>query len=153
MNNLLKTSLLSVGLISILGLTACQSTSHTTQAKTERGMHSEHQLRDGAYHRGENHRGENHHRTDRRSEHHARGERRMPLTEEQRAQMEKMHAERKAQYEAMQKACEGKAGQNISVQLGEKTLTGSCQVHFRPDHPQSRVVPQVTSTNTVQTTS
>lgn len=146
MNKLLKISLMSVGLVSVLGLTACQSTPQASQAKSERSHATEHHFN------GENQRDRRHH-----AEHHARGEgqrggegrhnerHRAPLTEEQRQKFEQTRAERQVQRETLLKSCEGKAGQSISVQISGKTIEGTCQVHFRPNKPE-RVAPTPNTT-------
>lgn len=142
MKNLIKASLLSVGILSVMGLTACQSNPQQAQAKQQMQNKGERQF----------------HKDERRHEH-ARGhhhqqrhfggrgdDRRTPLTAEQRAEFEKKRTERLAQHQAQRaaiaKACEGKAGQNITVKIGEKSIEGSCQVQFRPTRPE-RLTPKV----------
>ncbi|EHU3265767.1 hypothetical protein [Acinetobacter baumannii] len=52
----------------------------------------------------------------------------------------KHRAERKARFEQIQKACEGKAvGQTVNVQVGDKTLEGTCNLRFEPKRPQPPV--------------
>ncbi len=58
------------------------------------------------------------------------------LSPEQRAEWEKRHAEHRAYFEQMHKACEGKkAGQSIQLKLGEKMIEGSCELKFQPKQP------------------
>ena len=127
MKKSIKASLVVVGLTSLLGLTACQSTPQASQAKAQNVTKSERHFKgEGRHHfKGHNYR---HH--DFRGQ---RGElRRGPLTEEQKATFEKLRADRQAKFEALQKACEGKAGQDIAVKFGENTIEGTCQVNFKP---------------------
>ncbi|MCU4358334.1 hypothetical protein [Acinetobacter ursingii] len=57
------------------------------------------------------------------------------LTPEQRA-------ERQAQFEQIQQACVGKvAGQAIQVKMGDKTIDGTCQLHFKPNKMDNRMMP------------
>ena len=133
MKTIVKTALVSVGLVSVLGLTACQSTSQVQKdkvAKSERGYKG-----DARGHFSKEHR---HHHAMRGEGRHGMPMRRGPVSAEQKQQFEKMHAERKAKVEALQKACDGKAGQNISVKIAEQTFTGTCQVNFRPDRPKPK---------------
>lgn len=65
------------------------------------------------------------------------GSRMNEMTEEQRAQIqqqfEQKRAERKAQWDAVQKACAGQpADKAIQVKLGDKLLDGKCVVKFQP---------------------
>lgn len=122
MNNMLKATVATISLVSVLGLTACQS----QQAAPEK---------DG--HRGPE-RGEMHHKKG--GEY--RGEKRKALTAEQKAEMKKRHEERKATMQALEKACEGKAGQAISVKIGEQTFDGKCEVRFKPNRPDPKQAPQ-----------
>ena len=40
-------------------------------------------------------------------------------------------------FEEIQKACEGKAnGQAVNVQVGDRTLEGTCNLRFEPKRPQ-----------------
>lgn len=49
------------------------------------------------------------------------------MTPEQRAQ-------RQAEFEQLQKACDGKAaGQPVQLQLGNQTVTGTCEMRFKPN--------------------
>ncbi len=119
MNHLAKAVVLSLGLTAMVGLTACQSSSATAPGTAHQlPEHPKHHRKpfDGDFKR-------KHQLTD--------AER-----TQKRAEMEQRHTERKAHFEALQKACEGKAGQNISVTIGEKTVEGTCEVHFRPNKPQ-----------------
>ena len=59
------------------------------------------------------------------------------LTEEQRAEKQKLReqvkAERDAQRQAITTACQGKShGQNLQIKLGEQSINGQCQVRFKP---------------------
>ena len=141
MKNIVKTAVISVGLVSVLGLTACQNTPQDTRAQGHKMPKSE-KMKDARPHfaKQDRHQGM-------RGEFRGHEGRKKPLTAEQKAQIEKMFAERKANMQALQQACEGKAGQNISVKIGDKTMTGTCQVNFRPDRPQAKTpVPAATST-------
>jgi hypothetical protein len=64
------------------------------------------------------------------------------MTEEQKAAMQTRRAERQATMEALQKACEGKVGQTISIKVGEKTFDGTCQVRFKPTRTDKTVTDQ-----------
>ena len=133
MKTIAKTALVSMGLVSVLGLTACQSTSQVQKdkaAKSERGYKG-----DARGHFSKEHR---HHHAMRGEGRHGMPMRRSPMTAEQKQQFEKMQAERKAKVDALQQACDGKAGQTISVKIGEQTFNGKCQVSFRPDRPQPK---------------
>ena len=46
--------------------------------------------------------------------------------------MQQQHSERRAHYEALNKACEAKVGQTIKITLDDKTYTGQCNVKFHP---------------------
>lgn len=62
------------------------------------------------------------------------------FTPEQKAAWEQHRAERKARFEQIQKACDGKAnGQTVNVQVGDKTLEGTCNLRFEPKRPQPPV--------------
>lgn len=47
---------------------------------------------------------------------------------ERQAHMKKMHEMRAV----MNRACEGKSGQTISVNVGDKTIQGTCETVFEP---------------------
>lgn len=76
------------------------------------------------------------------------GPRMKDMTEEQRAQIqqqfEQKRAERKAQWEAVQKSCVGQAdGKAIQVKLGDKLLDGKCVVKFQPQFNAENKMPSV----------
>lgn len=53
---------------------------------------------------------------------------------EQRKQMKKMHAEQREGMKKMKAACEGKAaGTTAQVNMGEKTIDGTCNLVFKAD--------------------
>ena len=140
MTKLLKASLLSVGILSVMGLTACQSTPQSANAKQQM-----HQKGDRYAHHGDRKHWQGH------SGHHEKHMRmhkseRTPLTAEQRAEFEKKRTERLAQHQAQRdaitKACEGKAGQKVSLQVSNKTIEGTCEVQFRPTRPE-RLNPRI----------
>ena len=138
MKKIVKTALLSVGIVSVLGLTACQNAPQDARAKGQ-PMPKPGQQFDGKGRHFEKH--GHHHAMRGEFRHGGQDFRRGPMNAEQKAKFEKMQAERKAKFDALQKACEGKAGQNISVKIGEQSFTGTCQVNFRPDRPQPKTVP------------
>lgn len=116
MNKALKTTMLGLGILSVMGLTACQNQATTKQITTEKSP--EHLPRHMMH-------------KDFDRDH-------MPrLSKEERIkfqqQRQQHHAESKAKHDALQKACEGKAGQNITVKIAEQTFTGKCEVFFQPD--------------------
>lgn len=64
------------------------------------------------------------------------------LTPEQRADMQQRRAERKAEFEQIQKACTGQAvGQTIQVKMGDKTIDGTCELRFKPSKMNDRMAP------------
>ncbi|MBJ9903444.1 hypothetical protein [Acinetobacter bereziniae] len=74
------------------------------------------------------------------------GPRMKDMTEEQRAQIQQefaqKRAERKAQWDAIQKSCAGQTdGKAIQVKIGDKTLAGQCVVKFQPDFKADRAMP------------
>ncbi|MFV5661729.1 hypothetical protein VXR58_16220 [Acinetobacter pittii] len=109
-----KIALFSAAIVTMGSLAACQST--TQPPKPEHGM-----MQNGPR--------EGHHRMKHRE-----------FTPEQKAAWEQHRAERKARFEQIQKACDGKAnGQPVSVQVGDKTLEGTCNLRFEPKRPQPPV--------------
>lgn len=155
MNPSIKIGLLSLGLFALVGLTACQNTPSQNQAQHNKMMTGEHHR-----HTHPNDRRGLHHR-DGASQHHYRGfdrhhDRRGAMTTEQRATFEKLRAERQtqrtAQRQAMQQACAGKIGQEITIKFGEKMITGTCQVNFRPTRSQPSTPVQPATPNTLPTT-
>lgn len=162
MNPSIKVALLSVGLLSLMGLTACQSTPTHTQTQQNKVA------------KGEEHRyGDRHHHAHDRRGMHARAahaqhlqhrgfsgpgeDRRAPMTAEQRGAFEKVRAERQAQRtahrQAIQDACAGKIGQEIAIKIGEKPVNGTCQVNFRPTRsPQTATPVQIAPQGTTPVT-
>ena len=138
MTKLLKASLLTMGIVSVMGLTACQSTPQQSQAK----QHTPNGERHFKGPHGQWHGADRHHKGPRAHD------RRAPLTAEQRAELDKKRSERLAQYQAKRdaiaKACEGKVGQTIAIKVGEKTVNGTCQVNFKPE----RLTPQKVENST-----
>lgn len=66
------------------------------------------------------------------------GPRMKDMTEEQRAQIKQefaqKRAERKAQWDAIQKSCAGQTdGKAIQVKMGDKIIDGKCVVKFQPE--------------------
>ncbi len=57
------------------------------------------------------------------------------MTEEERAALKEQMQQRRANHQALNDACKDKAGQTLSMKVGEQTVTGQCEVHFRPDRP------------------
>ena len=114
--NTLKIAVASLGLVSIVGLAACQSQPKPADHADRKEMRGDHKHRFDKGHKKDGHRFEKH----------------KAMTEEQKAAMQTRRAERQATMQALQKACEGKVGQTISVKVGEKTFDGTCQVRFKP---------------------
>ncbi|QNX09261.1 hypothetical protein IC784_03100 [Acinetobacter seifertii] len=105
-----KIALFSAAIVTMGSLAACQSMNQPP--KPEHGM-----MQDG------------HHRMKHRE-----------FTPEQKAAWEQHRAERQARFEQIQKACEGKAnGQAVNVQVGDRTLEGTCNLRFEPKRPQPPV--------------
>ena len=76
------------------------------------------------------------------------GPRMNEMTEEQRAQIqqqfEQKRAERKAEWDAIQKSCAGQpVGQAIKVKLGDKLLDGKCVVKFQPQFNTNDQMPAI----------
>ncbi|MDR2251062.1 hypothetical protein [Acinetobacter sp.] len=106
-----KIALFSAAIVTMGSLAACQSTPQMSNS-------DHHMMQDGPQ--------DGHHRMKHRE-----------FTPEQKAAWEQHRAERKARFEQIQKACEGKAnGQTINVQVGDKTLEGTCNLRFEPKRPQ-----------------
>jgi len=106
-----KIALFSAAIVTMGSLAACQSTPQTSNS-------DHHMMQDGPR--------DGHHRMKHRE-----------FTPEQKAAWEQHRAERKARFEQIQKACEGKAnGQAVNVQVGDKTLEGTCNLRFEPKRPQ-----------------
>lgn len=77
---------------------------------------------------------------------HRGGMRMHDMTEEQRIEVQKQfeqkRTERQAQWNTIQKSCEGQTnGKTVQVKVGEKTLGGTCVVKFQPQQP----IPQATA--------
>lgn len=77
------------------------------------------------------------------------------MTEEQRIQVKQeltqKRAERQAQWETIQKSCEGQEnGKMVQVKIGEKTLSGTCVVKFQPQKPlQQNLTPTAPAATTI----
>lgn len=73
--------------------------------------------------------------TDKNSHSMMHGKHHHKMSPEQREKMQKMREQRKALHEQMQKACDGQAiGHNTQIQIGDKSIDGSCNLVFQPDH-------------------
>lgn len=56
-------------------------------------------------------------------------------TTEQKQQHQTQRTERRQAFAQMQKACDGKKmGENVQLQVGDKSIAGQCQMTFKPDH-------------------
>ena len=128
--NTLKIAVASLGLVSIVGLAACQSQPKPADRADlhpeRKEMRGDHKHRFDIGHKKDGHR----------------FDKRKAMTEEQKAAMQTRRAERQATMQALQKACEGKAGQTISVKVGEKTFDGTCQVRFKPTRMDKTIADQ-----------
>ena len=124
--NTLKISVASLGLVSIVGLAACQSQPKPTDHPDRKEMPGDHKQHFVKGHKKDGHR----------------FDKRKAMTEEQKAAMQTRRAERQATMQALQKACEGKVGQTISIKVGEKTFDGTCQVRFKPTRTDKTVTDQ-----------
>lgn len=63
------------------------------------------------------------------------------FTPEQRAEMQQRRAEREAQFAQIQQACTGKTiGQSVQVTLKDKTIDGTCELHFKPNPSNERLM-------------
>ncbi|WP_130804433.1 hypothetical protein [Acinetobacter ihumii] len=114
MNKISKVAMLTATIITMGSLAACQSTSAPEPRQDRAMMQGDH----GKHFK------------------------RHKLTPEQRAEMQQHRAERKAQFEQIQKACVGKTvGQAIQVKVGDKTIDGTCEVRFKPNKMNDRVAP------------
>lgn len=130
MNIWMKASLMSLTMLSAIGLSACQSgATATPPEKPSKNL--------------------SHHTDDQGKPFDREGKRLHKLSAEERAKFEQKfqehHAQREAKYKALQQACEGKVGQTINVKLGEQTVEGKCEVHFKPtkpERPQPPVAPK-----------
>lgn len=120
--NLKKTLLLGTLMMTMFGLTACQSTAPNTYADGHR--HGKHPMqRDGD--RGFKQRPQL--TPEQRAEWQAKREQR----QEQREQMREQHRLQRAQIE---KACQGKRiGDRVNIQWNNRTIEGTCEVRFTPD--------------------
>ena len=84
------------------------------------------------------------------------GPRMKDMTEEQRAQIqqqfEQKRQERQAQWDTLQKSCEGQSnGKTVQVKLGEKTVDGTCVIKFQPQQQvKSTVVTPVATATTAK---
>ncbi|MBP1483678.1 hypothetical protein [Acinetobacter nosocomialis] len=106
-----KIALFSAAIVTMGSLAACQSNPQTPNSE-------HHMMKDGPR--------DGHHRMKHRE-----------FTPEQKAAWEQHRAERQARFEQIQKACEGKAnGQSVNVQVGDRTLEGTCNLRFEPKRPQ-----------------
>ena len=104
MNTMSKIAILTASVLSVGALTACQT---TTAPKDAKGPHQF----DGRHAD----------RMDRK------------MSPEQREAFKARQEQRKQAFEQIKKACDGKAvGQAVQVKLGEKTIDGSCAIHFKP---------------------
>ena len=124
--NTLKIAVASLGLVSIVGLAACQSQPKPADRADRKEMRGDHKHRFDKGHKKDGHR----------------FDKRKALTAEQKAEMQTRRAERHATMQALQKACEGKVGQTISVKVGEKTFDGTCQVRFKPTRMDKTIADQ-----------
>ena len=124
--NTLKIAVASLGLVSIVGLAACQSQPKPADRADRKEMRGDHKHRFDKGHKKDGHRFDKH----------------KAMTEEQKAAMQTRRAERHATMQALQKACEGKVGQTISVKVGEKTFDGTCQVRFKPTRMDKTIADQ-----------
>ncbi|QIO08034.1 hypothetical protein [Acinetobacter lanii] len=105
MNTMSKIAILTASVLSVGALTACQT---TTAPKDAKGAHQF----DGRHAD----------RMDRK------------MSPEQREAFKARQEQRKQAFEQIKKACDGKAvGQAVQVKLGEKTIDGSCAIHFKAD--------------------
>ena len=120
--NLKKTLLLGTLMMTMFGLTACQSTAPNTYADGHR--HGKHPIqRDGD--RGFKQRPQL--TPEQRAEWQAKREQR----EEQREQMREEHEARRAKIATV---CQGKRiGDRVNIQWNNRTIEGTCEVRFTPD--------------------
>lgn len=100
-----KIAILTASVLGVSALTACQT---TTAPKDVKGPH--------------HFDGRHADRMDRK------------MSPEQREAFKARQEQRKQAFEQIKKACDGKAvGQAIQVKLGEKTIDGTCEIHFKAD--------------------
>lgn len=105
MNTMSKIAILTASVLSVGALTACQTTTAPKDAKAPQQFDGRHADR---------------------------MERRM--SPEQREAFKVRQEERKAAFEQIKKACDGKAvGQAVQVKFGEKTVDGTCNIQFKAD--------------------
>lgn len=136
-----KSIILAASLISMGALTACQSTTAATEKSSEHRMMGKHH--DGEY------RGHHHGKRD-----HMKRMNPEKMTPEQRAKWDQRQAERKARFDQIQKACEGKtAGQTVQLTVGDKTINGSCEMKFKPSKMERPAPVAQPAVATVQATS
>ncbi|KAA8731653.1 hypothetical protein F4V57_12070 [Acinetobacter qingfengensis] len=117
MSTWLKTSMMTLALASVVGLTACQSNTAPHNDRPDHLPKSAHndKQRPPLPHSGK------------------------PfdkMTDQEKAAFQQRMQEHQAKREALDKACEGKVGQTISVKVGDKTLEGKCEVNFKPNRPE-----------------
>ena len=137
--NTVKIAIASIGLMSIVGFAACQSQPKPADHADRKEMRGD----DMRHHNKDHHKGFDHkHGKDGRDHDGRRFDKNKAMTEEQKAAMQTRRAERQATMQALQKACEGKVGQTISVKVGEKTFDGTCQVRFKPTRMDKTVTDQ-----------
>lgn len=105
MNNMTKIALIGASVLSMGALTACQSTANTQDKNHSRMM----------------------------KDHHGKPDRKM--SPEQRETFEKSRAEHREVMQQIHKACDDKAtGTTVQVKAGEKTIDGTCVMHFKSEH-------------------
>jgi len=109
MNSMTKMALIGASVLSMGALTACQST-NTVQD----GDHA-HMMK----------------------QHHGQHDRK--ITPEQREQFQQARAERQQVMQQIRKACDGKAvGSPVQIKAGEKTIDGTCRMHFQADRQEMK---------------
>ena len=141
--NTVKIAIASIGLMSIVGLAACQSQPKPIDRADLHPDRKEMRGDDMRHHNKDHQKGFDHkHCKDGRDHDGRRFDKRKALTAEQKAEMQTRRAERQATMQALQKACEGKVGQTISIKVGEKTFDGTCQVRFKPTRTDKTVTDQ-----------
>lgn len=106
MNTMSKIAIMTASVLSVGALTACQT---ATAPKDAKGPHQF----DGRHAD----------RMDRK------------MTPEQREAFKARQAEHKQVFEQIKTACDSKAvGQSVQIKAGEKTVDGTCTIHFKADH-------------------
>ncbi|TCM68120.1 hypothetical protein EC844_106103 [Acinetobacter calcoaceticus] len=99
-----KLALISFSVLAALTLSACQSTQSTPVNSAEPQHRSGH--------------------------HHDRSQ----MTDAQKQHWQQQSAGRKQLFNQMQQACDGKKlGQNLQLQVADKTISGQCQLMFKPE--------------------